>query len=151
LGNATITLSAGPLELYVVNATVMVTIDGGGRITISGNDASGVFQIDTGVRAELDGLTITHGHVIAFNGGPGLLNNGTLTVSNCTLSGNSANGSGGGISNSGTLTVSNSTLSGNTAGSNAGGGIYNIGTLTVSDSTLSGNSAGSGGGIYNYG
>jgi hypothetical protein len=46
-------------------------------------------------------------------------------------------------------TVSNSTLSGNSAGSgSSGGGILNyLSTLTVSNSTLSGNSAGSGGGI----
>jgi hypothetical protein len=83
-----------------------------------------------------------------YNSGGGLYNVGTLTVSNSTLSGNSAYGGfgdGGGIANGGTLTVSNSTLSGNT------GGIYNIlGTLTVSNSTLSGNSSGGeGGGIFN--
>jgi hypothetical protein len=83
--------------------------------------------------------------------GGGLYNNATLTVSNSTLSGNSATHYGGGIYNySGTLTVSNSTLSGNTAYS--GGGIFNYYTLTVSNSTLFGNSAtGSGGGIYNMG
>jgi hypothetical protein len=94
--------------------------------------------------------------------GGGLENAGTLTVSNSTLSGNTASGtgsfaqgSGGGIYNFGTLTVSNSTLSGNTASASgsdvsaSGGGIYNFGTLTVSNSTLSGNTAtGSGGGIY---
>jgi hypothetical protein len=85
-----------------------------------------------------------------------LSNVGTLTVSNSTLSGNSAsddygNRRGGGIFNDGTLTVSNSTLSGNTAGEGSGGGIYNYeGTLTVSNSTLSGNSAGAGGGIFNF-
>jgi hypothetical protein len=63
----------------------------------------------------------------------GIYNSGTLTVSNSTLSGNS----GGGISSGGTLTVSNSTLSGN-----SGGGISNGGTSTVSNSTLSGNGFG---------
>src|SRR5262249_40672859 len=43
----------------------------------------------------------------------------------------------------GTLTVSNSTLSGNSA--SHGGGIYNTGTLTVTQSTIYGNS---GDGIY---
>ena len=52
-----------------------------------------------------------------------------------------------------TLTVSNSTLSGNSA-SNFGGGIFNdahnsSATLTVNNSTLSGNSAAFGGGIFN--
>ena len=57
-----------------------------------------------------------------------------LTVSNCTISGNSAPdvfGVGGGISNdvafsNATLEVLNCTISGNSAGDN-GGGIYNYG------------------------
>jgi hypothetical protein len=83
----------------------------------------------------------------AYNGvgeAGGLYNGGTLTVSNSTLSGNSA-GYGGGIDNSGTLTVSNSTLSanGNFYGG-GGGGIYNQGTLTLRNTLLAGNSAGFG-------
>jgi hypothetical protein len=87
-----------------------------------------------------------------------------LTVSNSSLSGNTASGGslnyGGGIDNSGTLTISTSTLSGNTASSSArisvGGGIANSGTLTISSSTLSANSASGlggsfGGGISNSG
>jgi hypothetical protein len=97
-----------------------------------------------------------YGYQGAGQGG-GLYNQGTLTVSNSTLSSNSAGSGfsvGGGIYNAGTLTVSSSTLSGNSAWS--GCGIYNSGTLTVSNSTLSGNSASGyynwgGGGIYNSG
>jgi len=80
-----------------------------------------------------------------------------LTISNSTLSTNSAFSDGGGIyNNGGTLTISNSTLSTNSAFS-GGGGIYNAGTLTLTSSTLSGNSTtgssvGKGGGsIYNAG
>jgi hypothetical protein len=86
--------------------------------------------------------------------GGGISNTGTLTISNSTLSGNTAGFSGGGIVNGGALTVSNSTLSGNTArgpGSgnigSVGGAIFNGGTLTVSNCTLSGNTATAGGGI----
>ena len=71
--------------------------------------------------------------------------------------------SGGGIYNDhGTLTVSNCTVNGNSATLGDGGGIYNDGTrrgpasLTINNSTISGNSAtgtygagGSGGGIAN--
>src|SRR5260370_11420910 len=69
LGTATITLSAGPLELSGASATATETIDGGGRVTVSGADASRAFLIDAGVAAELDGLTITHGRVTADGGG----------------------------------------------------------------------------------
>ncbi len=89
------------------------------------------------------------GNSAAYGGG--IYNDlGTVTVSNSTVSGNSAT-CGGGINNfGGTVTVSNSTLSGNSAA--CGGGIVNnyYSTLTVSNSTLSGNSATEGGGISNY-
>jgi hypothetical protein len=76
-----------------------------------------------------------------------------VTVANSTLSGNSANASnGGGIDNAlyGLLTVTDSTLSGNTAGT-LGGGISNEnrGTVTVTSCTVSANTARSGGGINN--
>jgi hypothetical protein len=78
--------------------------------------------------------------------GAGIFNYGMLTVSNSTLSGDSAGSGGGGIENMGTLTVSNSTLSADTANFGGGGGIENIETLTVNNSTLSGNTAYFGGG-----
>jgi len=82
----------------------------------------------------------------------------TLTLTNCTLSDNSAD-IGGAISfyNSygvdypdlGTLTLTNCALSGNSAGY-LGGGIYFVGTLRLTNCTLSSNSAAeSGGGIFN--
>jgi len=117
-------------------------------LTISGNDANEVFNVSSGVTATIAGLTIADGISI---GGGGIYNGGTLTVTNSTLSGNSAVFDGGGIYNDGTLTVTNSTLSGNSAPSGDGGGIINHGTLTVTNSTLSGNSATSGGGVYNDG
>ena len=49
------------------------------------------------------------------------------------------------------LTVTNSTISGNSAAyGGTGGGISNFGTLAVTNSTISGNSAPSVGGIFSY-
>ncbi len=63
------------------------------------------------------------------------------TFDDITITGGNVSGDGGGIFNDGTLTVTNSTFSGNSA-VDGGGGIYNSGgTLTVTDSTFSGNSA----------
>jgi predicted outer membrane repeat protein len=156
LGNATITLTAGELELSGASGNATTTIDGAGRITVSGNHASRVFQIDAGVHAELDGLTLTDGRVVATSpqAGGGIYNVGTLTVRGSTLSGNFVDGYGGGVYNAGTLTVTDSILSGDNA-TDGGGGIYNSANLTVSDSTLSGNSVSylseDGGGIDNVG
>ena len=105
--------------------------------------------------------TVWEAALTGSNGG-GILNNGsTLTLSGCTVSGNSVgSGLGGGIYNSNntsTLTVSGCKLSGNIAYD--GGGVYNsIGaTATIVNSTLSGNIStggdydeGDGGGVYNF-
>jgi hypothetical protein len=87
--------------------------------------------------------------------GGGILNdlNGNLTISGCTISNNSAE-QGGGIANFGALTLSQSTLSANSAlGGLAvngdGGGIYAKGrTATLSNCTLSNNRADRGGGLF---
>jgi len=89
----------------------------------------------------------------AHYGGGGIWNGGTLTLTDCTVSGNTSNGYGGGINNaygSSTLTLTNCTVSGNTSESYSGGGINNEDTLTLTNCTVSGNTAeGSGGGIFN--
>ena len=127
----------------LINENLTITGPGAGELTVSGDNASRVFDVAKGKRVALSGLTISHG---AAGEGAGIQNYGTLTVSGSVLSGNVAAQDGGGICNqsTGTLTVSNSTLSGNRHN-----GISNGGALTVSGSTLSGNSGNFGGGIYN--
>ena len=101
----------------------------------------------------LEDMTIRYGHRGIYN------QYGTLTLTNCTISGNTIDSGGGaGIENyEGTLTMTNCTVSGNTSNSGFGGGIYNSvdGTLTMTNCTVSGNTSNSlldtGGGLYNYG
>ncbi len=149
-GPQTITLTAGPLTL---SATTTIFGSAAGA-TISGGDASGVFQIDSGVAASLLDLTITGGSS-SGNGG-GVDNNGTLYLTASTISGNSAAGGGGGLFDAGsaTATLINCTIADNSAGQ-SGGGVYNGSgaTVVVTDCTISGNSAsgGDGGGLYNVG
>ena len=135
----TITL-ASPLPR--ISTSLTISGPGASSLTVSGNNSTTVgpiFTITSGT-VMISGLTIANGAGGGFFGG-GIDNDGTLTVSNCTISGNSAR-SGGGISNLGTLTVSNCTFSGNSTGaSGAGGAIANQGRLTVTESTFSGNSA----------
>jgi hypothetical protein len=140
-GMYTITLASA---LDNISDDVNITGLGANKLTVSGNNAVGVFNIDSGKTVNIDGLTIANGK--ASEGG-GIFNYGTLTLTNSTITGNSAQ-NGGGISSYGTLTVTNSTISGNSALS-GGGGIFSYGTLTVTNSTISGNSAQNGGGIYN--
>jgi hypothetical protein len=143
----------------------LLTIQGLPNNPVIDGDYSRVFDVRAGASATLTNLTITGGTGIAdaysFDDttggfGGGIRNLGTLTLSGCTVSGNTtgirAPGFGGGIYNAGTLTVSGCTLSHNSA--QYGGGIYNNSnaTATVTASTLSGNTAQvSGGGIYNWG
>src|SRR5262249_26999486 len=140
-------LDGTQLEVTLPGSTAAVTIDGGSGVTLDGANRSRVVQVDSGVQATLDHLTITHGRVTGPDFGGGILNAGTLTVSHSTLSANSTGSVGGGIVNSGTVTVSAPALAASSASD--GGGIDNGGTLTVSASTLSVNSASFGGGIYN--
>jgi hypothetical protein len=164
----TITLTSGEL---LIDKDLTIAGPGAEALTVSGNHASRVFEIAATFTVDISGLTIANG---TSNGGGGVLSAGTLTLSSCLLSNNSATGTypggnGGGIYNTGVLTVTASTLSGNAASGasgsrGSGGGIYNAGAgpLTVTASTLSGNAAtggaggvsggeGSGGGIYNAG
>jgi hypothetical protein len=160
----TITLTSG--QLLITDSLTLIG-PGANVLAVSGNHVSRVFEISY-TTVSISGLTINNGSVTNTStpndlaGGGGIFNDhSTLTLNNCTLSGNSA-GVGGGIFNNaatygypGTLTLNNCTLSGNSAG--IGGGIYNDGsfhgyaTLTLNNCTLSGNSAGAGGGIYSDG
>lgn len=154
-GGGTVTFSCGGTITLSSTITVATdtTVDGSGQdVIISGNHAVRVFTVNPEVALNLNMLTISNGRSVGDGGG--IQNDGGLvTISNSTLSSNTAAWNGGGISNyhpyrHGTVTVSNSTFSGNSA-DNDGGGIANFGgTVMVSNSIFSGNSAlGGGGGI----
>ena len=149
----TITLSS-TLTLSETAGPEVIRGPGASLVTISGQDAVGVFQVNGGVTATLAGLTIADGRATA---GAGIDNAGTLTLADCTLSSDSViTGGGGGIANSGTMMLTGCTLSGDSAftggGDNVGGGISNTGMMTLADCTLSSDSAvNGGGGIDNAG
>jgi hypothetical protein len=142
-----ITLTSGTLLV-----THSVTINGAGAdvLAVDGNMGSRVFQTLSAETVTLSGFTIRNGHTGADGAGVDHEDGGTMTISNCTISGNTA-GLGAGIFNGSMLTVANTTFSDNMAAN--GGGIYNSGggMLTITNSTFSGNSASSGGGIFNIG
>ena len=131
-----------------------VTISGppsgsGGSVTVDGDGQFGLLAVNSGT-VQISDLTLTNGsnQNDGVQGGA-IYNQGTLTLTRCTVSNsNSPNQSGGGIFNSGDLTLLNCTLSGN-ATNGQGGGVDNTGTLTVTGGTISGNKGVSGGGIVN--
>jgi hypothetical protein len=112
-----------------------------------------VFLVEKGVTVILQGLTIQHGRPSDPEGrGGGVMNFGTLTLINCRVTENIANG-GGGICNSGALTLIDSAVSYNTAaevkppgiGCGGGGGIKSGGeSLRLINSTVNNNQAGIG-------
>jgi hypothetical protein len=121
-----------------------------------------IFTLAAGATVSISGLTISGSVATVPTFGGGISNNGTLTISDCTITHNYAiagGGLGGGIYNQGVLTITNSTVADNgfydnfpTQVYNQGGGIYNSGTLIVTNSTISGNFAfDNGGGIYSDG
>jgi uncharacterized repeat protein (TIGR01451 family) len=127
-----------------------LTLAGSAGGTLDGQGAGTVLTIDAGYLVAIRDLTVTGGNGSTAGG---ILNNGTLTLTDSTVSGNtstpgtSPNFGGGGICNQGaSLTLTNSTVSGNSASvasvRNGVGGILSLGgSLTLTNSTVSGNSA----------
>lgn len=134
----------------LINKSLTINGPGANLLSVQRSASAGdlrIFRIaPASVIASISGLTIANGS--APNDGTssgGISNLGTLTLTNCTVSGNTNNKtSGGGILNSGgqTLTIINSTISGNSTTAGFAGGIYNYASLlTITNSTISGNSA----------
>jgi hypothetical protein len=140
---------SGTIIVPEIILEIDTTIDATGQtVTLSGNQANPVLQINGNVKVDLINLAITQGWTYMY----GIITNlgGTVSLSNCTLSSNRSYGYGVIYNNNeGILNITKSTLSSNSA--TYGAGIKNYGILTISESILSGNSASFGGGIDNYG
>jgi uncharacterized repeat protein (TIGR01451 family) len=152
MSSTTITLMNGALE--IPNDARIIGPTTGGPITVSGNNASGVFQMtDQTAQGAIDGIAITGGFVndASPNGpsGAAIYNNGTLWVDGSVISANTATSDteiavGGAIFSDNDLEISNSTITGNTVSGAAeafGGGIFNLSYLDASNLTVSNNSA----------
>lgn len=122
---------------------------GGG--TISNNTAGGD---GGGIHNDNGNITLTAGTISGNKGqwGGGINDCGTVTMKGGTISGNSTTskaGAGINVSTNGKLTMSGGKIQNNTS-TETGGGICNLGTLEISGGEISGNTTKySGGGIYN--
>lgn len=148
----------GPDGLPII--TTAITLSGDNNI-ITRSTAVGTFPFRIAKVAPTGNFTLK-GNITLSNGlagtdGGGILNDGTVTLTSSTLTGNTALGKGGGLSNAdisapatgATATFTGSTVSNNTA-VGRGGGIYNglRSTLTTTSSFVNGTNTGSqGGGI----
>ena len=118
-------------------------------LTIAGNSGPfRIFDVGVGGRAvNISGLTITGGN--AANGAGIRDTASTLTLTDVVLSNNSTSGYGGGVAVTGlgAVTLTNCTLTANSAGD--GGGVYSTseGTVNLLNCTISGNTAGGGGAV----
>ncbi|HEX6279123.1 MAG TPA: right-handed parallel beta-helix repeat-containing protein, partial [Pyrinomonadaceae bacterium] len=126
----TITLTSGEL---VIDKSLTIEGPGANLLSIIGNDASSVFQINYYEDAvtTLNGLSIGHGIV-----GVNLTNGSQAVIVNSSVSGNGT----GILNSSGQLMLVNTTVSGNrNDGIYGESGCYSRPALWVNNSTISGN------------
>lgn len=118
-----------------------------------------------GIKVDAANLTINNSWIrnnttlCGYDCSGGILNQqGSVVLSNSSVSGNSSPWMGGGIYNYGVMTITNTSITGNQAGTQCcsggggGGGIDNEGTMVLNASTVSGNTILNffyGPGIYN--
>lgn len=132
--------------LVLMNCVVSENVSYSGAGILNFGTAS---LIDTNVSDNLSSGKYTIGGGAIYN------SLGSMTISNSTLSNNSAQGDGGGggaILNDGYLSVNDSSISDNKS-IGPGGAIFNYehGTLWLTDSIISGNIGGQAGGLQNNG
>lgn len=149
--SGTITLGSQPAVIF---QPLTISGPGASQITVSGDHAYRVFDVDTstGEDVSISGLTIAAGSTTGRGGGI-RTKYADLALSDAVVSGNHADGGGGGVATygDGSLTIDRTTISGNTGG--RGTGVYAdsaSGTITtIRNSTISGNKgADYGGGVY---
>ncbi len=149
-----ITIDAGD-----VSVTGLTVTGGTGSYTPPGSDdntcAAGIL-VNSGATASLSNDAISDNST-PFGIGGGVLNVGTASLTDDTVSNDNAD-FGGGVTNEGTITMNDDTVSNDSAHENIsgndfgeGGGIGNVGTAILTDDTVSNDTTGDGGGgIYDY-
>jgi CSLREA domain-containing protein len=160
----TITLTS---VLNNISTNISIAGPGANQLTISGNNARRVFQINSGGVVNISDITLANGNGTCcqeIDGGV-INNKGTLTLTRVNLFGNTAFGNGGALYNSGpnnsvTMTLESCVIGGPGAGqantntiNGNGAGLYNAsGRVFINNTTFSNNSTPNwGGAIMNRG
>lgn len=148
IGGGTVTFNCGDREETATIAlsstktiSVDTTIDGGGKVTLSGAHAMRLFEVGSGVTLSFKNIVLANGYG-SFSDGGTIYNAGHLILDNTTIrdAGNS-NFYGGAIATIGAVDVTNSTFLNNEGGS--AGAIYANGAgavVTIAGSLFQDNS-----------
>jgi predicted outer membrane repeat protein len=125
-GGGMVTFNGGAVVIPIASLKWIygtVALVGGGQVTLSGEDATPLFLVDTSGRLTLDGLTLRDGYNAIDHGGA--------------------------IYNEGLLTIVRSTFRNNrTTAAYSGGAIVSYGRVEIADSLFEGNQGGGGGALY---
>ena len=154
--------NSGPVTANISGLTISNGHTADGTAGGNGDNGGAIFNVFGStlnlMSVVISGNVTGDGDISGGLGGYGgaIFNNGTVTLIDSSVNGNSTGsgpaavgGSGGGIFNTGTLTIRNSSISDNLTGtglggSGSGGGVSSDVTLTIIGSTISGNSTGAG-------
>lgn len=150
--------SNGGGELLVKGSTIVIQGYGNSTVIDAADSGDRIFEVASNAVLVLSHIILRGGQPIGAAGGA-VLNNGTLILHNCVVTGNSSGtpvfgpgGDGAGIYNAGLLLMYDSSVTGNVCavggfggdGGN-GGGIFNSGSALIQHCQITGNSAGQGG------
>ena len=146
-GGGQVTFNCGPapftLTVHQKVISGSTTIDGGGLITLSGNDLNRVFSVTVGGGLYLNNLHVTHGYSSDLLSGGAIYNAGNLVLKNTLIDHSQCDSAcaGAAILNTGTVALYDSTLSQNQM--QIGGALTNLGSgsALILSSTLSLNSS----------
>ena len=150
-GSITFNCGSVPVVMIVnTNATdKTVTVDGGGLVTLSGENLRQIFFVFGNGNLTLKNISLIDGNGVGGGAIAVSCAQAKATIGNSFLTGNDAGSShGGAILNQGTLTIDHSTLGSNKTTSYGGAIFNNGGTVTISYSTIINNQAADGGAIF---
>ncbi len=138
-------LGGGILNALSGSLTINNSTIDGNRASAPTSTTTGGGGVENQGTLRVNNSTFSNNQVAAEGVGGAISNSGgTLIVVNSTFSGNQAGGNGGAIRNSGTATLTNVTLTNNTADANgngqgSGGGLQNAGLITLRNTLVAGN------------
>ena len=77
-------------DQLTVDKSVTISGPGANVLTVKSAGLFRVLTVNSGKTVTISGLTVTNGHLSGVNQGAGIFNSGTLTVTDCTISNNTA-------------------------------------------------------------